>query len=202
MVAYIFKALLIISIGSLSASLFYFSNSLLKIKNEIPVILKEVDQVNDSISSYMMQAKLMLEDAKLISRKAGVGATHGFIKGIITTPYALGKEVGNLAIAEHVNIDEQDLIFAKKEVVDFINTKKNKESSWVSKATETKIKARLYEPRTKLNGLENCTVKVYFYIKQANKNKRKKEIVKFELKKDKEGIWEFSEVKGLKNRSK
>ena len=181
-----------LAIFSLSIGILYFSNSLLKINKQVPSILEQVSVVNDSISSYMQQAIALMDDAKKISQKAGVGATHGFIKGIITTPFALGKEVGNLAISEHLKISEDDFAYAKAAMSELLNHSTAKSKEIESKEGKTKINIRLSQTREKINQKNSCVVKVIFHVKKGKSTKKEK--ADFEYIRGDNKEWEFSKV--------
>lgn len=142
------------------------------INKQMPEVMALIATTNDSVNSYLHQAEKLLSDADKTASKMGKNATQGAIAGIVTTPFALGKGIGQSVqkffSKRFESISDSDAEFADYAVQSFLNKNSNARwASWTNPKTRNQgqiIVLDAYETR----GYLVKKVRVIFYPSKRN----------------------------------
>ncbi len=158
------------------------------INEQIPEIMATIKITNDSISNYMVQAKVLVEEANEIANSAGRDATKGFLTGIISTPFDITKGIGGFIFGSNSNVNGEDIKVLDAEIKSFLNKNSNEiETLWQNSNTKTSGKITVLKTFTKKG---KTIKKMKVTIKQSNNDdKERSDNVYFYRKED--GKWSF-----------
>ena len=156
------------------------------INKQIPEILTTIKVTNDSISSYMLDAKILVNEAGEISKNAGKNVGSGILGGILSTPFNVTKSIGSFVFGKKEDIKDEEAKELESQALSFLN--KNSDESgtlWSSAKINASGKIKVLKTFTK-KGRQIKKILITFKKPDDNEKSAK---VHFFRKED--GTWSF-----------
>lgn len=157
------------------------------INKQIPEILATIKITNDSISSYIREAKVLVAQADDIANTAGRDATKGLLTGIISTPFDITRGIGGFIFGKRDDIKEEEIKELLSQTLLFLNKNNNDtETAWISSKINASGKIKVLKTYTKKGRLVK---KLLITFKKEGDGVEKN--AKGHFFKQKDGQWNF-----------